>query len=388
MELIASFLVFGDFFIYYPGNMNDTQEKCVLIISPTEFLGKTILTFLMKEGWKIYALAHPDERPAIEAAKKKLLRDDGASGSLEILWGDNTSPGAGLDSRTIDSISREIHTIIHCPPLHLMDKERFFIVTESIIKGTDQIISLAHRFPNLKLLAHISSSFISGNYPGRFYEDWLDVGQTFYDPINKNHFIAESKLRSAARSIPIIIFRTGLLAGEADTGKCDEDFGLVPFFKIITKYARSLPRPLPLLSLDSEERIISFSTNDFCARAILKIIESEDNIGKTFCLVDPTSPSIRTFVDAVSDLVGRTCYRLPLDLITRLPIVEPMFMVEWIGFMAEKLKRSSFPLRFFFQKGDYDIANTRQALEGSTIECPPFSEYIERLYRYYLTRYA
>jgi nucleoside-diphosphate-sugar epimerase len=369
--------------------MNENHEKSVLITGPTEPLGKALIKFMIGEGWKIFALTHPDERPAIEALKNKLLRGERpGDGALEILWGNSTAAGAGLDSRTLDSISREILYIINCPPLYVKDRESFDAVVESIIRGTDQIISLAHRFPNLKVLVHTSSAFVSGNYPGRFYEDWLDVGQRFYDPINKNHFISETKLKNASRTMPTIVFRCGCLIGEADTGECEEDRGLMPLFKLVTKYSRMLPRPLPLLAPDSEEKILSFSPNDFSARAVLRIMESEENIGKTFCLVDPASPPMRTFVDALSDLVGRTCYRLPLDVISRLPLYEPMLMVEWIGMLAEKLKRSSFPLRFLFQRGDYDTANTRKALSENGPACPPFSEYIERLYRYYLTRYA
>jgi len=330
--------------------MTGNQEKTVLLVNPTEFLGKTLLKYLIRSGWRIFALTHPDERPSIEALKSKLMREEHPDeAELEILWGDNTSAGAGLDSRIIDSMAREIRYIINSPSLVLRDRENYYAVTQSIIKGTDQIISLAHRFPNLKILAHISSTFVSGNYLGRFYEDWLDVGQDFYDPVNKNHFIAETKLKNASRSIPIITFRCGYLVGEAETGECDEQFGLVPLFKAITKYSGIIPKPLPLMAPDSEEKFLSLSPNDFCAKAILKIIESEENTGKTYCLVDPASPSIRTFVDALSDLVSRTCYRLPLDMISRLPFYEPMLFVEWIGFFAEKLRRSSFPLRFLFQ---------------------------------------
>lgn len=369
--------------------MTGNQEKTVLLVGPTELLGVSLLRSLFRAGWKIYALTHPDERPAIEALRSRTLREDHAEGAqVNILWGDNTSAGAGLDSRTIDSISREIRYIINSPPLYLKGRESYYAVTETIIKGTDQIISLAHRFPNLKALAHVSSTFVSGNYPGRFYEDWLDVGQSFYDPVNKNHFIAETKLRNAARSIPIVIFRCGYLVGDAESGECDERAGLVPFFKIMNRYAGTLPKPLPLLAPDSEDKVLSVSPNDFCSRAILTIMDSEESIGKTFCLVDPASPSIRTFVDALSDLAGRTCYRLPLDAISRLPWMEPMFMVEWVGFLAEKFKRSSFPLRFLFQRGDYDTMNTRQTLTPFDMACPPFGDYIERLYRYYLTRYA
>jgi thioester reductase-like protein len=369
--------------------MTGTREETVLVVGPTEIMGRALVRLLARGGWRVFALTHPDERPAVEALRSRLDNEEHAPGfSLDILWGDSTSAGAGLDPRVIDQVARDIRTIIHCPPLYIKDKESYHGVIESVVKSTDQIIALAHRFPNLKLLAHVSSAFISGNYPGRFYEDWLDVGQDFYDPINRNHFIAETKLKNASRSVPIITLRCGFLIGEAETGACEENEGLVPLFKVLSAYAAALPRPLPILAPDSEEKVLSLSPTDYAAKAALHIIRSGESIGRTFCLVDPSSPTMRAFVDNLSDLQGRTCYRVPMDMLGRLPLFEPMVMAEWIGFFVDKFKRSSYPLRFLFNKGDYDVTNTKQALAGSSVVCPSFKTYIERLYRYYMTRYA
>ena len=360
------------------------------MINPTDFLGQTLVRHLARDGWKIYALSHADERPAVEALRRRLAarEEEGGGSDLEVLWGDPVSVGAGLDSRTIDAISREVDTIFNCPPLMAGDRARYAAVLDSVVKGTDQVISLAHRFPNLKALAQVSTVFVSGNYSGRFYEDWLDVGQSFYVPLHRNHFVAETKLRSAARALPVVVLRCGLLVGEAETGECREGEGLLPFFAALSRYARAVPRPMPLLAPDSEHKILAFTPNDYCARAILKLVESPESLGRTFCLVDPAGPSVRSFVDAMGDLMGRTCYRLSVDMLYKMPFMEPLFMVEWMSYLAHAVKRSSLPLRFLFQRGDYDTTGAKQLLAGSAVACPPFTEYLERLYRYYLTRYA
>jgi len=369
--------------------MNDA-EKAVLVINPTGSPGATIVRRLAAKGWKLVALAHPDERPAVEALSRRLPppAQEGGGEPLRVLWGDSGSVGAGLDSRTIDELARTVGCVVHCPPLAVKDRERWAQVNESVVKGTDQVISLAHRLPDLAALVQVSSAYVSGNYPGRFYEDWLDVGQGFFDPLHRNHFIAETKLRNAARSLPVVVLRCGLLVGDSDTGRCEEDEGLLPLFGLLERYARAVPRPLPLLFPDSSENILSFTPDDYCADALARIMRDPAAAGSTFCLTDPTSPSVRAFVDTMSDLMGRTCYRLSLDRASRLPLVEPLVLGEWFAWAGRALKRSTLPLRFIFQRGDYDTTNTSQALAGSAVACAPFSEYVERLYRFYSTRYA
>ncbi len=369
--------------------MNLGEHGALFLVGTTATMGRTMLRFLVREGWRVFVLAIPDERPAIEALRCRLLQEERAEEkAIKIFWGDSAFPGAGLDPHLLDQVIGEVTAIVHCPPLYVKDGENYRSTIDSIVKSTEQTIALAHRFPNLKILVHFSSAFISGNYPGRFYEDWLDVGQNFYDSVNRSHFVAETKLRSSSRHVPIVTLRCGFLVGEGETGACEENEGLIPLFKAISAYKTALPKPLPLIAPDSEERVLSFSPTDYCARAALHIMRFRENIGRTFCLVDPSSPTLRSFVDIMSDLLGRTCYRFPVDVLSRLPLFEPMIMAEWIGFLVDKLKRSSLPLRFLLSKGDYDVTNTKQALTGSQVECPPYKSYIERLYRYYLTRYA
>jgi len=365
------------------------MEEKILLAWPTEEIGRALLVEMSKYPFYVLALSHPDDRPAIESLRLKILRGEcHPEFKLEILWGNPAVPCAGLDTRTLDKLSNTLKIVINCPALSVRDRHNYYTTLESISKSTEQLIALAHRLANLKVFAHISTAFISGNYAGRFYEDWLDVGQGFYDPLHRTHFIGEAKIQNAGRSIPTIIFRCGLLVGSGDTGEFEEKEGLYNFFHFLKNFDSSIPKAIPVFIPDSEDRFVSLTPTDYAAKAIVWIMQKENSIGKTFCLVDPSSPTLRTFIDEIGDLTERNFYRIPIDKLNKIPLFEPMIMVEWMSFLTNLMKRSSLPMRFLFNRGDYDTTNTREALRESSISCPPFETYIERLYRYFITRYA
>jgi thioester reductase-like protein len=360
----------------------------VLLTGATGFFGRSLLGTLARAGHRVHALVPPESRPSLKALVARLGRDDReAAGLVEPLVGGMTSPGLGLDAETLEALAPRVGWVVHAASATepATDPD---VLEDVNVRGTDQLLAFAHRLEGLKMFAHISSSFVSGDYPGRFYEDWLDVGQTFSNPVARSKFVAESHVRAAARSLPVVVLRPGFLVGEARTGTCDEDRGLFPLFALAARLADHLPVWLPVMAPDGADRFVPITPNDYAAEATLAILAEGKNAGSTFCLVDPRPPTLRDLVDHVSDMVGRPLYRVPVRLLTRIPLLGPGRLLGSGHAVTKRFGGSPISLYFLLLRNEYDTANSSGALASSGVSCPPFETYLKQYFDYFVEHYG
>jgi thioester reductase-like protein len=318
----------------------------------------------------------------------RLGREDPAAAARVIpLTGSMTSPGLGLPASTLEALAPSIAWIVHTAsatePATSPD-----VLEDVNVRGTDQLVAFAHRLTNLRMFAHVSSTFVSGDYPGRFYEDWLDVGQTFSNPVARSKFAAESHVHAAARSLPVVVLRPGFLTGEASTGACDEDRGLTPLFSLASRLTAGLPVWLPVVAPDGADRYVPITPNDYAATATLAILSEPSNAGRTFCLVDPRPPTVRELVDHLSDMLGRPLYRVPVGLLTKIPLLGPGRLLGSGHAVTKRFGGSPVSLYFLLLRNEYDTANTRGALESTGVSCPPFDVYLKQYFDYFVEHYG
>lgn len=360
----------------------------VLLTGATGFFGRSLLATLTRAGHRVHALVPPESRPSLRALVARLGREDPAAAARVVpLVGGMTSPGLGLDASTLEALAPAVGWVVHAAsatePATSPD-----VLEDVNVRGTDQLLAFAHRLTNLRMFAHISSSFVSGDYPGRFYEDWLDVGQTFSNPVARSKFVAESHVRSAARSLPVVVLRPGFLVGEASTGVCDEDRGLFPLFHLASRITGGFPVWLPMVAPDGGDRYVPITPNDYAADATLAILCEPANAGRTFCLVDPRPPTVRDLVDHLSEMLGRPLYRVPVGLLTRIPLLGPGRLLGSGHAVTKRFGGTPISLYFLLLRNEYDTANTRRAIDGSGVACPGFESYLKQYHDYFVEHYG
>jgi nucleoside-diphosphate-sugar epimerase len=370
-------------------NQSSGGERAeVLLTGATGFLGRTLLTTFARAGHRVHALVPPESGPALHALVARLGRSDAAAAAMvSPLVGDMTSPGLGLDQRTLEALAPSVRWVVHSASL-ISPATPPGVLQDVNVRGTDQLLAFAHRLTGLRVFAHVSSAFVSGDYPGRFYEDWLDVGQTFTNPVARSKFVAETHVRSAARSLPVVILRPGFLAGDARTGECDEKRGLVPLFAGATRVAQSVPAWMPLLAPDGPDRIVPITPNDYAAAATLAILREPTAVGRTYSLVDPGPPSVRDLVDLIAELVGRPVYRASLRPVTRLPLLGPARLLGSGQAVTRRLGGSPVSLYFLLLRNEYDTTNARRILDAAGVRCPAFEQYVKQYFDFFVEHYG
>lgn len=184
----------------------------VLLTGATGFVGGEILSrFLQQDGRRVYALVRADD----DAAAAQRLP---SHARLTAVPGDIEQPGLGLDPLSAERLLAEVTTVVHCAAsvsfdLGLEESRRVNVV------GTRHVLELAERCERLERLTYVSTAYVSGEPPGLFREDQLDVGQRFRNPYEQSKFEAEQMLRARAGGLPLQVLRPSIIVGDSQTGR-------------------------------------------------------------------------------------------------------------------------------------------------------------------------
>jgi nucleoside-diphosphate-sugar epimerase len=363
-------------------------DGALLLLGVTGFLGRRILRERAQAGLPVFLLAQPEELPRAHAAVARVTRRHPAARRNVLLFaGDVLEPGLGVTGAIADRILTETRTVVHALRFEPGPGRSAAAASGDTVRAVESLLAFAHRARGLEALVHVGSTDLMGDYPGTFYEDWFDVGQGFLDPLDRAVFEAESRVRGARRTLPVLIARTGLLLGDSETGEVDPRGGLAHLVRWFRRL-RHWPAFLPLPGPEGQSRIVPVSPVDFVARAVLALAGAPDVRGQTFCLADPRSPTVGGLTDLVADASGaprptwlpdaRWQSRL-LDLPGVLPSLARA--VAAVGLPAGTL-------RYLRGRNRHDTARAEAALKLLGVECPPFAAYARRLVDRHIERSA
>jgi thioester reductase-like protein len=184
----------------------------VLLTGATGFVGMELLRRFLERGDRhVYALVRaPDDH----AAAARLPAHD----RLTAVAGDIERPELGLSPRSVDLLTEEVSTVVHCAAtvsfgLSLPESRRVNV------GGTRHVVDLAARCRRLERLSYISTAYVAGEPHGLFREDQLDVGQDFRNPYERSKFEAERMIREHAAELPLQILRPSIIVGDSRTGR-------------------------------------------------------------------------------------------------------------------------------------------------------------------------
>ncbi|MDB4953740.1 MAG: Sorbitol-6-phosphate 2-dehydrogenase [Myxococcales bacterium] len=353
-----------------PSSSPATSREVALVTGFPAFTARRMIAKLLaaEPDTKIYVLA----RDKFAADADHLLDSLRAHDRAEVLIGDVCDMDLGLSSAEYRSLSKDLTWIHHLAGIYFMGVDDETARRVNVV-GTRTVLDLARDAGRLERLVHWSTAMVSGDRSGIVYEEDLDSRQKFHNAYERTKYEAERLARSAMRRLPITIMRPSIIVGDSQTGEIDKLDG--PYYLMVLIATNASGLRLPMLGRgDAPLHLVPI---DYVIDAAWQSAKSLGAAGKTFHVVDPNPMTARAVFEAVAEHANT---EKPRGHIPR-PLARAVLRTPGLS----RLGRG--PLAFLDMLDHtvhYDSSNTTQALTGTTLRCPPLSEYLPTLVRYVL----
>lgn len=197
------------------------MKKDLVMTGATGFIGSDLLPKLIPLYERIFLIVRPK---SYDDAKKRFS----IYAAVKVIKGDMTSGD-------LEEIKLKDVDLLHLAAAYdfKMDYTNLY---ESNILGTQSVLDWARRF-SVKHLYYTSTIAVAGDTKSKFLESDLDISQGFNNDYAKTKFAAEKIVRDFTfnESIPLTIFRPGVVIGNSKNGKFVKWDGPYYFFKLLSQ---------------------------------------------------------------------------------------------------------------------------------------------------------
>ena len=337
------------------------------------FIGKRLVHRLAeRQGGKDARLVLLVQPKNVRAAERALAA---AGAQAEVVEGDVEQMHLGLSGGEFKAIARDVTDIWHLAA-RTFGAERADLRRVNV-EGTRNVLDLAEAARGLRRLNHFSTAYVSGDRIGVILEDELAMGQRFHNAYEETKFQAELLVRRAQADLPATIYRPSVVVGDSRTGEIDRFEG--PYALAILLVASPLAVPLPLPG--DAVAPLNVVPVDFIVDAALSIAENPAGAGRTVHLVDPSPLSARRVYEMIAARAGK---KLP-------PVSVParVFQALLQLPLLERLARVHRPaIEYLNHLAIYNCRTLLELLDGTGIQCPPITSYLDRLIEFVQATFA
>jgi NAD(P)-dependent dehydrogenase (short-subunit alcohol dehydrogenase family) len=349
----------------------------------TGFIGRFLVERLLARGGEVHLLVRRSSAEKLSELREHL---GVPPERLVPVWGDITRRGLLTDNENVLPEGGFDH-VFHLAAVYDMGMDD--ATAERVnVEGTRNVVRFVNRLPGSPTLHHVSSVAVAGaRFVGPFTEEMFDEGQHLDHPYYRTKFESERIVREEATK-PYRIYRPGMVVGSSQTGEMDKIDGPYYLFKSIKTIRDRLPKWLPLIGLEGGRMPIA--PVDYVAAAMDHIAHRAGLDGRVFCLLQTPEPTVAELLDTLLHAAHGPEIRASLDLSAVPGLPQTTRILGRLPFAAgvtRSLSRAiGIPVSIFgfvINRAEFDDANTRRALAGSGIACPPIDEYAERLWSYW-----
>jgi thioester reductase-like protein len=319
-------------------------------------------------------LLHDCEAPQLDSFLSSL--DEAARRRVEPLAGNVAHMDLGLPSDAYRRLMGELTEVHHLASAYHDHHDGRTLRRVNVV-GTREVVELASQCEHQPRLVHWSTILVSGTRTGVVLEDELECGQRFRTAYEQTRYEAERLVRRAARKLPVVVLRLGVVVGDSRTGELapyDGPHGLIAgMVEGRADQAMRLP--------GTGDAPVHLVPVDFVVQAGCHLSGAPDTQGKTFHLVDPCPLPARE----VFQLVARKAHRGPT------PQAVPAAISRLLRLSPRMERLAPFPVappELFDHLVFYNCQNTMTHLSDTPLRCPPLASYVEQLVRFIKDRGA
>ncbi len=341
-------------------------RQVIFVTGYPGFIGKRLVMRLVGEaratGARLALLVQPKHA---SGAAEDLRRLDAAD--HEIVEGDVAQMHLGLSGSEYRRMADEVTDVWHLAAVSYLGAERSLFRRVNV-EGTRNVLEMARAAPRLRRLNHFSTAWVSGDRVGVILEDELNMGQRFHNDYEESKFRAEVLVQRAMSELPATIYRPSIVVGDSRTGEIDRFEG--PYYLAILLVTSPLAVPLPLPGDGAAP--LNVVPVDFVVDAALSISKNPAGLGKTVHVVDPSPLSARRVYEMIAQRANK---KLPpvsiphraVEALLRLPVLEQL----------SRPQRAA--IQYVNHLAMYNCRNMLTLLDGTGIQCPPITGYLDRL---------
>jgi len=351
----------------------------------TGLIGRALVERLLRRGVNVTMMLRSDAETRRRAVLDSLGEvAGGANGSLRQVRGDLSAADLGLSDEGIAALSEAGHCF-HVAALYDIEADPE-LIAKTNVDGTANLLSALSKAGFDGRLHHVSSTAVAGDFRGTFTEAMFEEGQALPHAYHRSKLQSEKLVRESG--LDYRIYRPSSVVGDSKTGAMDRIDGVYFSFGAIKKLAYAMPRwvRLPVPRIAGRFNLVPV---DYVADAMVHIAFSDID-ARVFHLVDPDPPPLVKMTDLFVDAAGGPRLGPAIDiakmpgmkktgaLVAMLPSVRELrdaFLSD-LGLPSGGLGLMNLRVRF-------DERETRAALAGTGIACPPLRTYAKTLYRYY-----
>jgi thioester reductase-like protein len=335
------------------------------------FIGMRLLPRILerKPKARIACLVQEKFLPAARDAVAQLEQaHPHARGRLELVTGDITSPGLGIEAPKARELRKSLAEAYHLAAVYDLSVKRD-VGRRINVEGTKNVLELVGEAKGFDRLHYVSTAYVSGTARGIFRETDLDVGQGFKNHYEETKFQAEVEV--VRSPVPRTIYRPGVVVGDSKTGETGKFDG--PYF--VMRAMERLPSPGVFVRL-GRGGTVNVVPVDFVVDALAALSSAEASRGKTYHLTDPNPRSSAELAEIFAAALGKQFVYVPMPLFMARAAFSPKPVQRFFGMPVEALAYFDDPVR-------HDATEATRDLAALGLACPRLEDYVPKLVSFY-----
>jgi hypothetical protein len=339
--------------------VEDMGFRSALILGAACPIGTALMKHSAFKRYRKVILADGAPKQYIVRAIAKRLGRSLSNTTILPLWPEK--PFAGLDTALglLDSIGDiDIFNLSHS-----RDRKR----SSTEIRDHNDLmfersVSIAYKLTQLHSIAMVTDIGLVGDYPGRFSENWIEVGQTPFDEVDRSSIAIELACLKEP-TLPIKRVRVGLVL---DPEGFPSSFGYWPpaseIFVGFSNILRRLPHMVTIPVAAAKGGRIPITPADLAAEVLLCAVEDSSTSESAIHAVTEPSPTVDMVLSLVARRIGGARMRsgLPIDKVAKLGLI-PGFK-ELARRNADQLASWWTPHRYCLSVNDVDTSRLHRVL--------------------------
>ncbi len=334
-------------------------SKAALMLGSASPIGAGLIQWFAKSDEELLVLA--DTARHLHAVHQLIRLYDLDPKRTVVARMDPDLPFAGIPQEIVDRLGRHRVALYHLAHIRNRELPAFEIRSRNDLM-LDRAFALASKFPSLDKLLVVTDVGLIGDYPGRFSESWLNVGQTPFDEVDRSSLTVELNC-IATLDLPIVRARIGLCFGPAGIPERaavwpSGDKELVKSTDFFTKLPSFIRIPVAIAS----KSLAPLTPVSWAAESLARLSAMPESTGNAYHLVLDAPPPMEEVLYEASVLAGgaKIRGRLPLDAISMLGII-PGFR-ETARRNADQIASWWTPHRYCLSRNDLDTSALKALL--------------------------